>query len=87
MKTKVFEIASDKSPAVSEYPNYDPANPPNGKVLSLPGWRRIPSINGHDMSKIQRLAQEKVMRMDLFNSLQTRHLDANNPGTGGNKIQ
>jgi hypothetical protein len=87
MKISALEIASDESPAVSEYPNWDPANPPNGKVLSLPGWKRIPSISGHIMSRIRRLALERAIGMNLFNNLQTRHLAANNPGTGGNEIQ
>jgi hypothetical protein len=47
MKTNVLEIASDESPAVSEYANRDPE---------------------------MHLAQERAMEMDLFNSLQKKHL-------------
>jgi hypothetical protein len=74
MKTNVLEIASDESPAVSEYPTCNPANPSNGKVFSLTGLSHVPSVGAHSEAEFWCLGQENAKNKIVLNKLQFNHL-------------
>jgi|ERR1035441_7755483 hypothetical protein len=87
MKTKVFKIASDGSPADSECPNCDPVNATKGNAFSLVGLRHGASIHRLLCVRNAAFGAGNLRVMNLFNNLQIRQLGANNPVTGGNSIQ
>jgi hypothetical protein len=86
MKTKIHEFAGGESQGLN-YPKPNASNSLNGRVFSLTGLRHTPSGAAITELSFGAFWQENAKETALFNKLQMRHLDANNPVAGGNSIQ
>jgi hypothetical protein len=83
MKTKVLEFAWGESQVGLNCPIPDAPNLLNGRVFSLIGLSHITSVDAITELSFGAVGQENAKETALFNKLQMRHLDANNPATGG----
>jgi hypothetical protein len=87
MKTKIHEFAGGESQVGLNFPKRGASNFLNGRVFSLTGLSHSPSVHAITELSFGAVWQENANETALFNKLQMRHLDANNPVTGGNSIQ
>ena len=87
MKTKINEFAGGESQVGLNWPKADDSNLLNGRVFCLAGLSHTPSVAAVTELSFGAVWQENANETALFNKLQMRNLDANNPVTGGNSIQ
>jgi hypothetical protein len=86
MKTMIHEFAGGESQVGLNCPK-PASNLLNGRVFSLAGLSHSPSVYAITELSFGALGQENAIETAFSNKLRMRHLDANNPVTGGNSIQ
>jgi hypothetical protein len=87
MKTMIHEFAGDESQVGLNCPKRDASNFLNGRIFSLTGLSHTPSVATITDLSFGPVWLENTKQTALLNKLQMRHLDGNNPVTGGNNIQ
>ena len=87
MKTMIHEFAWGESQVGLNCPKPVAPNLLNGRVFSLAGLSHSPSVYAITELSFGALGQENAKETAFSNKLRMRHLDANNPVTGGNSIQ